>query len=222
MSVKIGIIADTATDTEMGKAYFESRGYTTVCKPVKETSALCMQFFKESESVRNAYMTNLIEEIKSEGGTAICVYANSICAYVDFDQLSAKTYIPIITPFHAYQQIGKQYKKPLVFAVTSGALSGIEKSIWKSNPNADIRGIYDLDIAMQIENGIAAEQIVKSAGIAELLSFAEKSGSDCVILGCTHFPYLKTELEKYSHIPIVDPADIIAQQIKSVICEESV
>lgn len=217
MSRIIGVIADTATDTQMGKAHFEKQGYEVVCKPVKDTAAACMDFFKEQPEVRNSYMTALIDEIKAEGGIAICVYANSVCAYVDFDKLSKENNIPIITPFHAYQKAGKQYENPFVFGVTSGALAGIEANIWRSNPKADVRGIYILDIAVQIEKEIAPEQIVKNAGIAELVSFVEKSGSDCFILGCTHFPYLKKELESLAKIPVVDPIDTVTEMLAEAI-----
>lgn len=37
MAVKIGIIADTATDTDMGKVFAEKNGYEAICKPVKKT-----------------------------------------------------------------------------------------------------------------------------------------------------------------------------------------
>lgn len=56
-----------------------------------------MQFFKKPISSREAYITELIEEIKAEGGTAICVYAKSVCAYVDFDKLSKENNISIVT-----------------------------------------------------------------------------------------------------------------------------
>lgn len=219
MNKKIGVIADTITDTNMGKKYFENNGYVVISKPVKETSPECLKFFKEKLSVREAYITELINEIKMKEAKAICIYANSVCAYVDFDKLSKENDIFIITPFHAYQKIGEQYKKPLVFAVTSGALTGIEESIWKVNPNADVRGIYNLDIAVQIEAGVSPKKIIEDTGLEELVNFAYKSGSDCIILGCTHFPYLKTELQNLSKIPVIDPADIILKLLKNTIID---
>lgn len=81
MGHKIGVIADTATDTAMGKAFLERHGCETVCRPVKETAAACVEFFKEPPFDRERYVAGLIEEIKAEGGEAVCVYANSVCVY---------------------------------------------------------------------------------------------------------------------------------------------
>lgn len=214
--MKIGIIADTATDTAMGERFFRMHGYETVCRPVKEDSKSCFQFFQESQEVRDAYVTGLIGEVKADGAEVIAVYANSVCAYVDFGKLAELTGTKIITPFDAYGEIAARYSRPAVWSVTAAALCAIEKRMLETNPDVQICGIYKLGIAVLIENGCSPEEVVEKASLRKLMDFCEGSGSDCIVLGCTHFPYLMKELSQYTQIPIIDSAEIMLQTISNL------
>lgn len=209
MRAKIGIIADTVTDTKMGKDFFESKGYKVVMCPVKENSLECVRFFQQPPEERNTYISALVSEIKTKGVKVVVVYANSICEYVDIDKLCAENGMIAITPFHAYKKLGKIYQKPCVWAATIGALSGIENRLTESNHNIEVCGFYNLSVAVQIETGLSPSQIINKNGLKELAVFSEKAGCDCIILGCTHFPYFMDELHPYTSIPIIDPADIM-------------
>jgi glutamate racemase len=179
-----------------------------------------MRFFREPQEARDAYITGLIREIKDWGGSAIVVYANSVCGYVDFDRLSQENDIAIITLMQAYIKIGTQYRRPYVWAVTTGALNSIEQSIWKADPEIDVRGMYHLDIGIRIEAGETPAKITEDMGLADLIRYNEKSGSDCIILGCTHFPYLKAELDKAAAIPVIDPADTMLEMLEERLGEK--
>lgn len=66
-------------------------------------------------------------------------------------------------------------------------------------------GIYD---------GPEAEAIVRDA----LDEYMEKNQVSALILGCTHFPFLRPVIEKlYPTVLIIDPAEIVAQGIKDMI-----
>lgn len=58
--MKIGILADTLTDTAMGKAYFERFGFETVCRAVKEDSRACFEFFREPKHLRDEYISIIL------------------------------------------------------------------------------------------------------------------------------------------------------------------
>ena len=210
----IGVLADSATDTAMGKKYLEDRGETVICRAVKETSPECIEFFKKPLEEKEGFVSGLIAEIKAEGAEAIFVNANSICAQVDLKKLAAENDIKLVTPFDAYEKLGKELSRPFVFAVTSGSLTGIEASIWKVNPSADVRGAYDLDLAVRIEDGEPPAKIIEDCGLRELAIFAEKSGCDGIIFGCTHFPYFKKEMAAVSALPIMDPADTMYDMLR--------
>lgn len=66
-------------------------------------------------------------------------------------------------------------------------------------------GIYD---------GPEAEAIVRDA----LDEYMENNQVSALILGCTHFPFLRQVIEKlYPSVLIIDPAEIVAQGIKDMI-----
>lgn len=64
--------------------------------------------------------------------------------------------------------------------------------------------------------GTRAERIVR-AKVEPLL----KAGADKLVLGCTHFPHLKTLIEKVcaGRAEVIDPSDAVARQIKRVLTE---
>lgn len=220
MSIKIGVIADTATDTAMGRDYFESKGYEVVMRPVKETSPECGRFFQESPEERAAYVSTLINEVKADGAKMVVIYANSLCAYVDVDRLCAENGIGVVTPFHAYKKLGKAFNKPCVWAATGGALSGIENRLAENDCSTEVYGVSLLPVVEQIEAGLAPAQIVAQSGLKELIHFSEKAGCDCIILGCTHFPYLMRELLPFAGIPVIDPADTMLDMLRETIAKQ--
>ena len=46
-----------------------------------------------------------------------------------------------------------------------------------------------------------------------------KAGADKIVLGCTHFPHLKTEIEKVcaGSAEVIDPSNAVARQVKKVL-----
>lgn len=211
--MKIGIIADTLTDTAMGKAYFEKFGFETVCRAVKKDSRECFEFFHEPKHLRDEYILGLLREIKAERIGTVAIYANSICGYVDFDEMAKLTDLRIVTPFHAYKEIAKTHKKPCVLAVTSAALLSIENAMVSSNPKLDFFGVCRLKPAELIESGCTPDEVIESCALRELLIFCEAAKFDSIILGCTHFPYLLNRLCEYTDIEIIDPCDIMRKAV---------
>jgi glutamate racemase len=47
---------------------------------------------------------------------------------------------------------------------------------------------------------------VENCGLGHFVKYAEACGAEALVLGCTHFPYIKDELAKLTSLPIVDPA----------------
>ena len=65
-----------------------------------------------------------------------------------------------------------------------------------------------------IEEGFFNNKISRSI-IASYLSRPKIKNIDALILGCTHFPLIKTEIEEfYDHkIPLIDSADEVAEEV---------
>ena len=51
------------------------------------------------------------------------------------------------------------------------------------------------------------EEIVEKCGVAHFIKYIEACGCEVLILGCTHFPYLREVVDKICSIPVIDPAD---------------
>ena len=60
-----------------------------------------------------------------------------------------------------------------------------------------------------IERREEPDILVQKHGLLHLLHYFETNQTEAIVLGCTHFPYLKGTLEKYAKVSILDPANII-------------
>ncbi|MBQ9180138.1 MAG: aspartate/glutamate racemase family protein [Firmicutes bacterium] len=208
---KIGVIAGTPTDTRMGAEYFEGRGMEVVAIPASGDSRAALEFFAADEDYKIEQMKAAISKIKEESGEAICVYCNALSAAVDFKSLSRSEKIIIVTPFDAYEKIAGEYKVIGNLAATTGTLAKFEETVQKVNPDADVQGQHLQRLTDDIEKGEAPAGLIERFGLKNYVEFCEKSGCDCLILTCTHFPYLKEELQELTAIPIIDPADTMFQ-----------
>jgi len=61
-----------------------------------------------------------------------------------------------------------------------------------------------LELVKAIEEGNKPEQIVDDFNFKTLFNYFELTNVEAVVLGCTHFPYIKKELEKITKLPIID------------------
>ena len=55
--------------------------------------------------------------------------------------------------------------------------------------------------------------LVERCGLEHLLRFFEDNGAEAVVLGCTHFPYVKEALQRRTSLPILDPAERLAELV---------
>jgi glutamate racemase len=76
-----------------------------------------------------------------------------------------------------------------------------------ANPDIYMIGTGNMAIVRAIEDGLSPEEVIEKCGISHLLRYAEACGAEAMVLGCTHFPYFKNELEKLTDLAIIDPAD---------------
>lgn len=69
--------------------------------------------------------------------------------------------------------------------------------------------------------GALVEQII-SRVLSPLLTSLERVTPSCVLLGCTHFPVLKSAIQNVmgENIPIVDPAHTVARELFSLLSKQ--
>ncbi|WP_246082031.1 aspartate/glutamate racemase family protein [Peptacetobacter hominis] len=207
MKMTAAVIAGTPVDTMMGAQFLEKKGIDAMCFPVSENPIKQTEFQVASESDKKEVIREIIERIKSENIEDIFVYCNSLSASVDMDELAKEENIRIITPMTVYKSEAEGRKKIGVIAANAQGLSGIEKAIVGKNPECIVSGVSFLQAVIDIENGRNPEDIIYDNGINLALDIFKKQGMECMILGCTHFPYFEEKLKNISEIDIINPSE---------------
>ena len=203
--MKIAVMAGTPIDSKLGAELLSSYGYDDVVlvpisnNPVEQTT---FQALEDEE--RENIIVKIIDELKEKDCDTIFVYCNSLSSVVDFDRLAEKMNISIITPMQMYRNLGLEYKYLAVMAANSHGLTGVENNLYVSNPRLRVLGLSMLELVKAIEEGNKPEQIVEDFNFKKLFNYFELTNVEAVVLGCTHFPYIKKELEKITKLPIID------------------
>ena len=135
------------------------------------------------------------------------IYCNSLAGAFDFDVYAEEKGVNIYTPLQIYRSIGRKYSRVGVIAAHNMSAYRIEEALLSANPDMYVIGSGNMAIVSAIEHGLEPEDIIEKCGIRHMVSYMEACGCEALILGCTHFPYLKRELEKFCSIPVIDPAD---------------
>ena len=203
--MKIAVMAGTPIDSKLGENLLNSYGYNDIVlvpisnNPVEQTT---FQSLKDSE--REKIIVEIIEQLKEKNCEVIFVYCNSLSSVVDFDRLAIEHNIKIVTPMQMYRNLGLEYKYLAVMAANSHGLTGVENNLYVSNPSLRVLGLSMLELVKAIEEENSPEKIVKDFNFEVLFNYFEQTKVEAVVLGCTHFPYIKKELEKITNLPIID------------------
>lgn len=82
-----------------------------------------------------------------------------------------------------------------------------------ASPDTLVFGTANLRLVLGVEAGTPPEALVEDCGLETLLRFFEQNGAEAVVLGCTHFPYVKQALGKRTGLPVLDPAERLAELV---------
>jgi putative glutamate racemase len=203
--MKIAVMAGTPIDSKLGENLLNSYGYNDITlvpisnNPVEQTT-----FQSLNDSEREKIIVEIIEQLKEKNCEVIFVYCNSLSSVVDFDRLAIEYNIKIVTPMQMYRNLGLEYKYLAVMAANSHGLTGVENNLYVSNPSLRVLGLSMLELVKAIEEENSPEKIVKDFNFEVLFNYFEQTKVEAVVLGCTHFPYIKKELEKITNLPIID------------------
>ena len=214
--MKIAVMAGTPIDSKLGAELLNSYGYDDVVlvpisnNPVEQTT---FQALEDEE--RENIIVKIIDELKENSCDAIFVYCNSLSSVVDFDRLAEKMNISIITPMQMYRNLGLEYKYLAVMAANSHGLTGVENNLYVSNPRLRVLGLSMLELVKAIEESNRPEQIVEDFNFKTLFNYFELTNVEAVVLGCTHFPYIKKELEKITKLHIIDVGVFMIESLKN-------
>lgn len=92
------------------------------------------------------------------------------------------------------------------------------KRIEALDPVSDVVQLATPLLAPMIEEGFYNNKISQTI-INSYLSKSKLSKIDALILGCTHYPLIKNEIQKFygKSVEIIDSSEIVAQQVKLVL-----
>ena len=124
--------------------------------------------------------------------------------------------IHIYTPLQIYRELGSKYSRVGVMAANNLSTHAIEAALMSTNPDVYVIGTGNMSIVRAIEEGRPPRDIVRDLGLAAMLDYMQASGAEAVILGCTHFPYLKDELSGLTNLPLIDPADLMFRNLLQI------
>ena len=213
--MKIAVMAGTPIDSQLGEDLLKKYGYKEIVKiptsknPVEQTT-----FQALDDSEREEIIVKIINDIKEQQCSAIFVYCNSLSSVVDFDRLAIENEINIITPMQMYRNLGLEYKYLAVMAANSHGLTGVENNLYLSNPELKVFGLSMLELVKAIEDKNSPDKIVADFDFKNLFNYFEQTEVEAVVLGCTHFPYIKEELEKITELPIIDVGVFMVNSMK--------
>ena len=214
--MKIAVMAGTPIDSQLGEDLLKKYGYKDIVKiPISKNPVEQTMFQALDDSEREDIIVKLINEIKEQQCNAIFVYCNSLSSVVDFDRLAIENEINIITPMQMYRNLGLEYKYLAVMAANSHGLTGVENNLYLSNPELKVFGLSMLELVKAIEEKNSPHKIVADFDFENLFKYFEQTEVEAVVLGCTHFPYIKEELEKITKLSIIDVGIFMIESLKS-------
>ena len=213
--MKIAVMAGTPIDSQLGEDLLKKYGYKDIVKiPISKNPVEQTTFQALDDTEREDIIVEIINKIKEQQCNAIFVYCNSLSSVVDFDRLAIENEINIITPMQMYRNLGLEYKYLAVMAANSHGLTGVENNLYLSNPELKVFGLSMLELVKAIEDKSSPDKIVADFDFKNLFNYFEQTEVEAVVLGCTHFPYIKEELEKITELPIIDVGVFMVNSMK--------
>ncbi len=202
------VMAGTPVDTRMGMDCLTPRGLEGVFCPVSQDPRQQTAFQISSPEEKVAAVTALLRDAQREHGCEkALIYCNSLSGSVDFGPIAQSTGLRIVTPLDVYRLLAPRYRSLAVIAANAQGAAGIERTMLLSNPLLTLRSVGLLPTVLAIEAGEPPERLVEDHRLPELAEWFQAQGAEALVLGCTHFPYLKEALAARTTLPIIDPAE---------------
>ena len=107
----------------------------------------------------------------------------------------------------SYRSLGRSYSRIGVMAANNLSAYAIEEALMSTRNDIYVIGTGNMAIVRAIEDGLSPAEVVETCGLADMVKYMESCGAEAIVLGCTHFPYIREELAKLTDLPLIDPAD---------------
>lgn len=212
--MKIAVMAGTPIDTKMGVSLLYKNDFNEILDiPISRNPSEQTIFQVSNREYKEKIINNHIDNIKEQNCNVLFVYCNSLSSSLDFNEIAKTKNIRIITPMDIYVEISKKYKKIGIISANAQGLAGIEKMMFQTNENIEIVGITLLEMVKEIEKCENVKKISEKFDFLTLIKYFNAMKVDAIVVGCTHFPYVKEEFKKLTNIEILDPGIKMIEKI---------
>lgn len=165
--------------------------------------------------------------LMSKNVDIVVIACNTATSYA-IDNLREMYNVPFVGTVPGVKPAAKETNTGIIgvlatFGTLNAPLYNSIKDTWGANVTV-LEHIGDgfVDLVENLEfSGKKAEEIIK-----ESVNPLVTKGADCLVLGCTHYPFLKDTIEKVanemkpeyvSHVDVYDPAPAIARNVLNIL-----
>ncbi len=181
---------------------------------------------KSAEAIKH-YSIKIAEFLKFKNCKMIVIACNtaSAAAYKSVVKSTGMKdlIVNVIDPAVAYV-VKHHYRQRVGVIATKRTISSnvYAKRIEALDPVSDVVQLATPLLAPMIEEGFYNNKISQTV-INSYLSKSKLSKIDALILGCTHYPLIKDEIQSFygKSVHIVDSSEIVAQYVKEVLAKNS-
>ena len=209
----VAVFAGTPIDTRMGADVLTSHGLTPLMYPVSRDPVEQTSFQVKNLEEKHAVLRGMLRDAMQKGCESAFIYCNSLSGAVRFPVLAQELNLRIVTTMDVYDKLAQRYDKLAVIAANAQALAGQETVMVRANPRILPMSVGMLPVVLDIEAGYPPEEIVRRNCLDTLMRYYEGIGCEALLLGCTHFPYIRDALATCTALPIIDPAEEMVQML---------
>jgi glutamate racemase len=186
-------------------------------------SSNCPYGSKNQEDTLSLAKKN-IEFLLKRNCKLIVVACNTVTA-VAIDDFRSKYKVPFIGMEPALKPASLQTKsKKIGVLATQNTFNGrlFKQTFEKYGNGIDVFVQPGYGLVELVENGDHNSEKAKNLLEKYLLPMLEK-GADTIVLGCTHYPFLKPIIKKITNnlVTIIDPSNAVAIQTKKILVEKN-
>jgi len=196
--------------------YFSKKGLFVIGYPISKNP----QEQTKLQALNRKQLTQLVQtavnNLKQRGVKAIIIYCNSLSGAVDLEYLRENNTISIITPLDVYTRIASSYNVLGLIAANCQSTANIEKLILTKNPGAIVIGQGNLRIVNDVEQGLDPCKIIENHGLIAHCNNLINSGSEIILLGCTHFTYFYKELRLKTKGKLLEPSNEMFHMLSNI------
>ena len=170
-------------------------------------------------------MNSCLLQIKARCRPALIVVACNTASTLVLEHMRSILTCPIVGVVPAIKTAGEITKNNIIGLLATPATinRAYTQSLIKTfASHCSVISVGSLELVMQAEALLRGEQIDQNEIIRVLQPFFE-GNPDCIVLGCTHFPWLKQSLQEImyaktgSDVTLIDSGEAIARQVLALL-----